>query len=89
MKHLDLDPFLTIFEGKNAIDFVADKENVVRVYANGALVFAGRLRDLIYRIHITSANHCELNLRKVLALNIDGNALYGRIHKALQQQKGI
>lgn len=87
MRHFELDPFFTIVEGKLTLDFVADHEDAIRVYVNNVLVFAGRLRELIYRIYITGENLCELNFKKVLKLHIDGNALYGRIHKAFNNRK--
>ena len=87
MNYLETNPFLTINEGKLTLDFVSDHEDVIRVYANDVLAFNGRLRELIYRIYITGENLCELNFKKVLKLNIDGNALYGRIHKAFNNRK--
>ena len=90
MSCLETYPFLTVHEGKITLDFFADRtdrEDVICVYANDVLAFVGRLRDFVYRIHITGENLCELNFKKVLELNIDGNALYGRIHKAFNNRK--
>lgn len=89
MKYLEVDPFLTITEGKITLDFVFDHEDAIRVYANDILVFRGRYRELIYRIYITGANTCELNFKRTLKLHQDGNALNERIHKALLKMKGI
>ena len=83
----DLDPFFTLHEGKITLDFIIDHEDIIRIYANDILVFIGRLRELVYRIYLTGENLCELNFKKVLKLNIDGNALYGRIHKAFNNRK--
>lgn len=87
MKYFDIDPFFTIVEGKTTLDFVADHEDTIRVYANDILVFSGRLRELVYRIYITDEGSCELNFRKVLKLHINGNVLYERIHKAFNKRK--
>lgn len=86
----NLVPFLTVQEGKIILDFVAvpsDHEDAIRIYVNDVLAFNGRLRDFIYRIYLTGENRCELNFKKVLKLNLDGNALYGRIHKAFNNRK--
>lgn len=87
MSRYDLDPFFTLREGKITIDFVADHEDVIRVYANDILVFRGRYRELIYRIYITGANTCEFNFKRTLKLHQDGNALNERIHKAYNERK--
>lgn len=87
MSRYDLDPFLIIHEGKITLDFVIDHEDVIRVYANDILVFIGRLRELVYRIYLTGENRCELNFKKVLKLQQDGNALNECIHKAYNERK--
>ena len=87
MPRYDLDPFLTITEGKITLDFIIDHEDIIRIYANDILVFIGRLRELVYRIYLTGENHCELNFKKVLKLQQDGNALNERIHKAYNERK--
>ena len=87
MKRFDLDPFLTIREGRITLDFVFDHEDVIRVYVNDILAFNGRLRELIYRIYITGENRCELNFKKVLKLHLDGNALYERVYKAFKRKE--
>ena len=63
MKYYDLDPFLTIQEGRNTLDFTYDREDIIRVYVNNVLAFNGRLRELVYRIYLTGENRCELNFK--------------------------
>ena len=84
MKYYDLDPFLTIQEGRVTLDFTYDREDVIHVYVNNVLAFNGRLRELIYRIYITGEKTCELNFKRTLKLHQDGNALYERVYKLLQ-----
>lgn len=84
-------PFLTIVSGKTTLDFVDSKfvDDLFDVYANDVLVFHGYYRDFVYRIHmIPGENYCELNLKRVFKINMNGDALNRRIHTFLQQKKG-
>ena len=90
MSRYDLDPFLTITEGKLIVDFVLDAfvDKLIHVYVNDVLVFKGRYNELVYRIYITGENHCELNFKKVLQLHINGDVLNQRLHSFIQKKKG-